>query len=579
MIPSPAERRTQLERRYPDWPRRTLGQHFAAVCEEFADRPMLMTPEGIYTYSEVWRRALAAAKGLMALGVKRRQHVALLMANSVEFLALKLAIALVGAVCVPVNTMLRENELAYILGQSDSQWLFLHQLAGGNRHDQSLTRILAAPAEAGPPLKLQGLVCLANTTDPLASESRFLPWTEFLRRGEAVSDSELMTCITSGQYPDEVCDIIYTSGTTGQPKGVMLRHDMILRCAYSTALSRAYEDGRRIFTPLPMYHVFAYIEAFMSVTFVGGAFISAPTFSPRLSLQLMERYRASDFHCVPSMLISILNHPERDAYDLSSLFALLCAAAPAPVPLWEQAVRELKVTEICTAYGGTEATASTVHTEIGDPPSVIATRVGRIKPGGCSGLPEFGGVNTQYKVVDPFTGEDLPPGSVGELVVRGNFVTRGYYNKPMETAAVIDKDGWLRTGDLGRIDERGYLEFLGRSKEMYKVSGENVSPKEIEDVISLHPAVKQVYVVGVEHPLTGETGAAFIELRDCHSLTRREVVAWCNERLAKFKVPHYVWFVKADEWPMTSTGKIQKFRLKELARERLLTSPAGEPEV
>lgn len=222
-------------------------------------------------------------------------------------------------------------------------------------------------------------------------------------------------------------------------------------------------------------------------------------------------------------------------------------------------------------------TASTVHTEVGDPIDIVVSRVGRIKPAGSTGLPEFGGANVQYKVVDPYTGEDLPEGAVGELTARGNIVTRGYYNKPEETAAVIDKDGWFRTGDLGRIDENGYIEFLGRSKEMYKVSGENVSPKEVEEVISRHPAVGQVYVVGVPDPLTTEVGAAFIELKPGATLTRREVVRWCQDRLAKFKVPRYVWFVEPGQWPMTGTGKIQKFKLQEIAQERL-TQPASSRE-
>jgi fatty-acyl-CoA synthase len=256
-------------------------------------------------------------------------------------------------------------------------------------------------------------------------------------------------------------------------------------------------------------------------------------------------------------------------YDLSSLYALMCAAAPAPVAVWEQAMRELGLTEVCTGYGGTEVTASTAHTEVGDSIERITTRVGRLKPGGVSGLPEFGGSNIQYKVIDPFTGEDLPPGSIGELTVRGNTVTRGYYKKPAETAAAIDKDGWFRSGDLGRIDEHGYIEFLGRSTEMYKVSGENVSPKEVEDVINRHPAVAQAYVVGVPDNLTTETGAAFIQLKAGMTLTRRDVVQWCSERLAKFKIPRHVWFMEQSDWPMTGTGKIQKFKLRELAKQKL----------
>ncbi|MCY0876911.1 MAG: AMP-binding protein, partial [Firmicutes bacterium] len=197
------------------------------------------------------------------------------------------------------------------------------------------------------------------------------------------------------------------------------------------------------------------------------------------------------------------------------------------------------------------------------------------KPGGVSGLPEFGGANIQYKTIDPFTQLDLDPGDIGELVVRGNHVTKGYYNKPDETAAVIDKDGWLRTGDLGRMHEGGYIELLGRSKELYKISGENVAPKEVEDVISRHPAIAQAYVIGVKDVMTSETGAAFIELRAGATCTRRELIDYCQERLARFKVPRYFWFMEADQWPMTGTGKIQKFRLQEIAEKRLLERGSG----
>lgn len=567
MPASPEARRAALEARFPEWPRRTLAAHFSAAAETFAERPLLVSPTGSFTYRQVVHEARRCAKALLALGVRRRDHVAVLIANEPEYVFVKLAIAMIGAVAVPLNTLLREDELDYMLRQSDSRWLIMVQTAGGNDHQLAVERIRAVPTRDGLDLQLRDVVCIPNADRPVPSH--MTRWDVFLAKAADITDDALDAAIRASEYPDEVSDIIYTSGTTGKPKGVMLTHDMLLRCAYSSALSRAFEDGRRIFTALPMYHVFAYVEGLLAGSFVGGCVITQPSFAPRQALELISTHRAHDVLCVPSMLVALLNHPELSSFDLSSLYALMCAAAPAPVPVWERAVRELGVTEICTGYGGTEATAATVHTEIGDPIEIVATKVGRIKPGGASGLPEFGGANTQYKVVDLDTGEELPPGSVGELVVRGNFVTRGYYKKPLETAAVMDMDGWLRTGDIGRIDEHGYLEFLGRSKEMYKVSGENVSPKEVEDVLTRHPAVGQAYVVGVEDPVTTEIGAAFVELKAGASTSRRELIRWCAERLAKFKVPRYVWFVEPGQWPMTGTGKIQKFVLQQMARERL----------
>ncbi|HKI59286.1 MAG TPA: AMP-binding protein [Trueperaceae bacterium] len=575
----PEARRQALEERLPEWPRRTLATHFEAVCRDFAERPFLLLEEGALSYADVWARAQDLARALLALGVKRRQHVAVLMANVPEFVTLKLAIALLGAVCVPLNSMLRRDELAYVLDQSDARWLFLHETIGGNRAAEAVQDIFA---EVPQEVRL-GVVCIP--TEGGAIDPSFLRWDAFEAMAGDATPEDLAGRRAQSEYPDEISDIIYTSGTTGQPKGVLLTHDMLLRCAFSSALSRAFEDGRRIFTALPLYHVFAYVEGLMAVSFVGGAMVVTPGFSPRGALQLIERHRASDCLAVPSMVVAMLNEEGRERFDTSSLNALLCAAAPTPVPVWQAAVEAFGLEELCTGYGGTEATAATVHTEIGDPIERVATRVGRIKPGGSSGLPEFGGANSQYKVVDPFTGEDLEAGATGELTVRGNFVTHGYYDKPEETAAVIDKDGWFRTGDLGRIDENGYIEFMGRSNEMYKVSGENVSPKEVEEVISQHPAVSQVYVVGIPDTMTTEAGAAFVELKSGSSADRKDIVEWCQQRLARFKVPRRVWFVASSEWPMTGTGKIQKFKLRHMAEQRLGgsrpasagASRAGEP--
>ncbi len=558
---SAQERREALAARYPVWPRHTLPQHFREQAERFGTRPAVITEERSLTYEEIWEQARCYAKSLLSLGVGRRDHVAMIMANEPETVSLMIAVWMIGAVCVPVNTMLREEELKYVLQQSDSRWLFLHQLAGGVQHSESVLRI------CGDLHKLQRMICIPNAEQPL--HERFLPWDSFLDLQSAVSDDTLNESAKASCYPDEVADIIYTSGSTGQPKGVMITHDMFLRCAYATAQSRGFEDGRRIFTALPLYHVFALVEGILALSFVGGAHIMVPGFVPLQALKMIERHRANDVLCVPSMLVAMINHPEVHNINLSSLYALMCAAAPAPVSVWQRAIDILQLTEICTGYGGTEVTASTAHTEIGDEIETVVTRVGRIKPGGVSGLSEFAGANVQYKTVDPETGEDLAPGAVGELTVRGNIVTKGYYNKPEETFAAIDKDGWFRTGDLGRLDERGYIELLGRSKEMYKISGENVAPKEVEDVINRHPAVAQAYVVGVKDPATVETGAAFIELRPGHSCSRAEIVDYCHQYLARFKVPRHVWFVTAADWPVTGNGKIQKFRLKEMAENKL----------
>src|SRR5699024_9919735 len=415
---------------------------------------------------------------------------------------------------------------------------------------------------------LEKVICF-DTENEEPIDEQFITWQDFLKGTETISDSDFYKRWEFSRYPDEVAIIMYTLGSTGSPKGVKLTDDMLLRCSYGTVLSRAIEEGRVTFAPLPFYHCFAIIEAIFSMSFVGGSVISALGASPLKSLELMEKYQANDYLCVPSTLVPLLSHPRVKEFDLSNLFAMWCGAAAAPVSVWQKATDILGLTEIITGYGQTEVVSSGVTTELGDPLERISSRVGRPKLNGVSGLPEFNGSSVQYKTIERETGEDLPGGEIGELAVRGATVTHGYYKKPEETAKVIDKDGWLRTGDVGRIDENGYIQMLGRSKEMFKVSGELVSPREVEIAISHHPAVEEVQVVGVSDKMTTEIGAAFIELKENETLKRKDVIDWCAERMAKFKVPRHVWFIESADWPMTRTGKMQKFKLQDMAEERV----------
>lgn len=561
------ERRKNIEARFPEWPRDTVARHFEKAARTYAEKPFLYINNEEYTYEDIWNRAVDYAKGLIKLGVKRRDHVAILMDNDASFPSLMVASSIVGAVFIPINSMLTKSEIEYILTQSDTKYLILQEKVKDKRHGQAVKELLASASFHENSL-LEKVICFETEgEDPI--DEQFMTWQDFLKSAENISDSDLYKRWELSRYPDEVAIIMYTSGSTGSPKGVMLTDDMLLRCSYGTVLSRAIEDGRVTFAPLPFYHCFAIIEAIFAMSFVGGSVISALGASPLKSLELMEKYQANDYLCVPSTLMPLLNHPKVKEFDLSHLFAMWCGAAAAPVSVWQKAIDVLGVTEMITGYGQTEVVSSGVTTEIGDPLERISSRVGRPKLNGVSGLPEFNGSSVQYKTIDRDTGEDLPEGEIGELAVRGATVTHGYYKKPEETAKVIDKDGWLRTGDVGRIDENGYIQMLGRSKEMFKVSGELVSPREVEIAISHHPAVEEVQVVGVSDKMTTEIGAAFIELKEDETLKRKDVIDWCAERLAKFKVPRHVWFIESADWPMTSTGKVQKFRLQDMAEERV----------
>lgn len=561
------ERRNALEKHYPVWPRNTVSRHFQKACQQYKQKPYIYIDEKVITYEKVFERAITYAKAFIKLGVKRRDHIAVLMNNDATYPSLMIAASIVGAVFIPINAMLSKNELRYILTQSDTQYLIVQQTVKDKLHGIAVTELLTED-DFKKQSSLHTVICLESDRETNVNK-QFLTWETFIQQAETISDEQLDQRWNESVYPDEIAMIMYTSGSTGNPKGVMLTDDMLLRCAYGTCLSRAIENGRVTFAPLPFYHCFAIIEAIFAMSFVGGSIISALGASPLQCLQLMEKHKVNDYLCVPSTLMPLLNHPRVGEFDLSHLFAMWCGAAAAPIPVWQKAVDVLGLTEVITGYGQTEISSSGVTTELGDTLETISTRVGRPKLGGSSGLPEFHGSAVQYKTVDSETGKTLPTGTIGELVVRGATVTHGYYKKPIETAETIDKDGWLRTGDVGKIDEDGYLQVLGRRKEMFKVSGELVAPREVENVITDHPAVGLVQVIGVQDALTMEIGAAFIELKEGKKLTRKEISDWCSTRLARFKIPRHIWFIDRSEWPMTSTGKIQKFRLEQIAEINL----------
>lgn len=561
---------------YPVWTRRTMAEHFDLAVEKYKERILLYTPGHQYTYAEIHQKTELFARGLLALGIRPREHVAIIIGNYAEFIIAKLALAKIGAVAVALNTMLLEREISFLLADSDAVAVIFNDRLGKQDFVQIMLGICPeaaqTPKDCSPRYvrlpKMRHLVCFS----PAGKKYDYPGMIDFhavYELGEEIPLDQLKKVQAATAYPDDVYDIMYTSGATSLPKGSMLTHDMMLRNIFSYCVHRAIESGRRCYSPLPFYHIFAWGYLIIAMTFVGGALITHPQFTPTEALELIQRFKANEIACVPSILLAIVNHPELKKYDLSSLRSVLCAATPAPLPLWKKAVEELGLAEIATGYGLTEACGAISMSYPDESVEMVATRVGRQIVPNVSGLPEFGGRNLQCKVVHPETGEELPVGREGELLCRGNVVSRGYYKRPQVNAELIDKDGWLRTGDLIIIHPDGYFQFTGRSKEIYKTSGENVIPKEIEDIISTHPKVNQVYVVGVPHEIMGEVGVAFIELKAGETASRKEIVSFCKDKLARFKIPRYVFFVAAQELPFTATGKIQKFKLVEQAKKLL----------
>jgi fatty-acyl-CoA synthase len=344
---------------------------------------------------------------------------------------------------------------------------------------------------------------------------------------------------------------------------VLVTHDAVQRTAYASALTRAFQDGRRVLFSLPCYHMFGYVEGLLAVMTVGGAIVPHTSFDPAAYLAAIDRHQVDDVLAVPTMAVALLEQRTRPRRPPT---AMLCGSAPAPVSLWEQVRAQLGIEEIVTGYGMTECGGAMTLTLPEDPLERTSSTVGRPKLAGVAGLP--GGRLVEYKAIDPETGADLPQGTAGELASRGPTTMLGFYDKPDETAAVL-RDGWLRSGDLGLVGEDGYLRLTGRSKELYKSGGELVMPKEIEELLTAHPAISQAYAVGLPDERWGEIGCAVVVLVPGAVLDADEVLQLCRDNLARFKVPKLVRFLTADQLPTTPTGKVQKYRLVDLITQEL----------
>jgi fatty-acyl-CoA synthase len=562
-LPPFQDRRAALDARYPVWIPRTTAQQLDAAAAEFPGRPLILTDDHDYSYPEVRDWSIRLAAGLLALGVKPGDHVAVDMANFPEVIALKYAVARVGAVSVAVNFMLRHEELRYVLSQSGATVLITMDTFRGLDYLDALDRIAPGWERGGGGDALPRLrhVFVKGTSGPPA---RGRSLEDLVRLGKPVSDSAVLERTAAGD-PFAPSDLLYTSGTTGQPKGVLLQHDAVLRTAYACAYTRAFQDARRVLFALPIYHVFGYVEATVAVMFAGGAVCPVPVFEADRMLAAVGRHRIDELICVPAMTSVILDRARGGHYDLSSLTTMFSSGAQHPPGMWAEMLSVLGVEELFTAYGQTETTASVLCTRPDDPVERLMTTVGCPKPAGAAGDPALGGTLGVYRAVDPESGADLPPGEIGELLVRGPLVTKGYYDKPEETAAALDDDGWLRTGDLGKFDDDGYLMLTGRRKESYRCGGELVVPVEVELVLQEHPRVRAAHVVGIPHHRMGEVGCAWIVPEDGAKPDPAELIAYCASRLAKFKVPAAVLFTAAEELPVTVTGRVQKFHLAERA--------------
>lgn len=557
-----ARRRAALEEHTGTWQPRSLAAAFDHAVASYADRPYVLTEGGALSYTEVQTRSLAIAAGLVSLGVEPGDRVALLVDNRAEYAAIKFGIARTGAIAVPLNYSYKGDEIRGRLEQSGASVVITIDASAATNFLDVFDRLVPgweSGVHSSELPMLRSVILVDNAERPgAASVAAFDP------DDAALAEVERRTAAIE---PDSVCDIVFTSGTTGHAMGAELTHDMVLRSAYGSAYHRAFDDGWRVSFALPLYHVFGYIEGMLAVIFVGGAIAPLRVFNPKTVLSVIQDLRINEVLFVPTMTVAVVELAVKESYDLSSLQSVFSAAAPAPVWLWERVLSDLKPVMVFTGYGQTEVSAATALTFPGDDIETVAAVVGATKLGGVAAAGEADGRLAEYRTVDPFTGEPLAAGESGELSVRGPQVTRGYYQNPERTNEAIDADGWLRTGDLGRVNELGYLELGGRSSELFKVGGELVAPVEVERVLTAIDGVNQAFVAGIPDELYGDIGWAWVVPTEGASLDTRSLLSELREHLAPFKVPRGITLLEAAELPTTTTGKVQKYLLVQSRRE------------
>jgi fatty-acyl-CoA synthase len=510
-----------------------------------------------YTYTEFKAVVEDCARSLMALGIQKGDHVAVWGQNVPEWVTLQFATGKVGAVLVTVNPAYKSHELKYILEQSDAAALFMTEGVG----DADFLQILqdAVPelvgAEDGE-LSVEELPFLKHVVLMGAGSPDGLPvmdFEEFLERGEETSDEELRERQASLDA-EEVINMQYTSGTTGFPKGVQLTHTNIVKNAFYIGECMRLGPEDRVCIPVPFFHCFGCVLGTLNTVTHEGTMVPVESFDAEKVLQAVDQETCTALLGVPTMFIAELDHQDFEHYDTSSLRTGIMAGSPCPMEVMKKVVDVMGASEITIAYGQTESSPVITQTRTDDPLELRVSSVGRKLP------------DVEVKIVDVDVGEEVGPDEQGDLCTRGYHVMRGYYKMDDRTHEVIDDEGWLHTGDLAVMDEDGYVRITGRAKDMIIRGGENVYPREIEEFLYTHPEVSDVQVYGVPDEKYGEKVAAALQLRQDSDLTAEDIKEYCRENIAYYKVPEYVDFV--DDYPMTASGKIQKYKLREAAVER-----------
>ena len=556
--------RLQMSRRgdgYFVWEKDTLidltfPQVLDRMCEEFPDQWAFRYTEMDYnrTYPEFRDDVDNFARALISMGVKQGDHVAIWATNVPQWFITFWASVKIGAVLVTVNTAYKIHEAEYLLRQSDTHTLVMTDGYKDSDYVGIIKELIPelADHEAGKPIHSRKLPFLRNIITVESKQPGYMTWDEANAMAEK-TPIEAVYRRAAMINKHDVCNMQYTSGTTGFPKGVMLTHYNIVNDGKSIGDRMDLSTADRMMIQVPMFHCFGMVLAMTASMTHGVTMCPITAFSPRKGLHCINQEKITAFHGVPTMFIAMLGHEDFDKTDFSHMRTGIMAGSPCPVKVMQEVIDKMHMTEITIVYGQTEAAPGCTQSSIDDSIETRVNTVGRA----------FYGV--ECKIVDPETGADLPDDVDGEFVARGYNIMKGYYKMPEATAAAIDKDGWLHTGDLARRLPDGNYKITGRIKDMIIRGGENIYPKEIEDFIYTYPKVKDVQVIGVPDKQYGEEIMACVIKQDGVECTAEEIKEYVMSHMAKHKTPRYVMFV--DSFPMNAAGKILKYKMREDAKK------------
>jgi len=543
----------------------TIPEHFSYICDKYPDAEAVISiPQSQrLSYAKLSEKIDQLARGLLACGFKKADRIGVWSTDNLEWLLLQMATARIGAILVNINPANRQEELAYALKCSEIQGIFT---IPSFRSSDYLAILMDLIPELETQIPLQTLnaqlpflkaVVVFDPVDPMNTKrpaKGFAVWQDVLQIADQVSINELEK-VTASLDCDDAINIQYTSGTTGFPKAVVLTHHNILNNAYFSAKAMYFSEQDRLCVPVPFYHCFGMVLANLLCLSVGACIvIPSEHFDAPAVLHAIETEHCTAVHGVPTMFIAELEHPDFANYDLSSLRTGIMAGAPCPVPLMNRVMQDMNCREILIGYGETEASPLTHLTSRDDSIERRTETVGKNLP------------HQEVKIVNIETGATVPLGEIGEICFRGYHIMQKYYGNPEATAKAIDETSWLHSGDLGTMDADGYVKITGRLREMIIRGGENIYPREIEEFLFTHPKIAQVAVFGIPDEFYGERVMAWVQLHANEKATETEIKEYCKDHIAHFKIPEHIWFV--DDFPMTVTGKLQKFKMREMALKK-----------